>query len=301
MISALAVGGRVLGEPRYVDAAARAADFLLDQHARRATAHPARPGRTGAAAAQGFLEDQAFVVAGPARSVRGHASTARWLSEALALAEALETHFADPERGGWFMTAGDAEALIAREKPPYDGAEPSGTSVALLNALRLHTFTDDDRWREVADRGFASVAERAGRPARWRLTEGLLALDYRLDVPREIAVVHPPGVSAETLAEVARTTFVPSKALVVAPEGSELRVADPVAGGQAGRQRPAHGVRLRTRHLRAAHRGSRDLAPAAEPDAAVSAPVGRSIVGRLPVGAAGGVGLDRSFAVGQTL
>ncbi len=162
---------------------------------------------------------------------------ARWLREALALADAQERHFADAERGGWFMTANDAEVLIAREKPAYDGAEPSGTSIALLNALRLHTFTTDDRWRQVADRGFASVAAVLDRQP-LGLTEGLLALDYRLDVPREIAVVHPPGVSAETLAEVARTTFVPSKALVVAAEGSELRTlipwleGKPAAGGQ---------------------------------------------------------------------
>ena len=121
------------------------------------------------------------------------------------------------------MTAADAEKLIAREKPQYDGAEPSGTSVALLNALRLHTFTER---RALAARSPTRGVRLGGR-ACWptqplALTEGLLALDYRIDVPREIAVVHPPGVSAETLAEVARTTFVPSKALVVAPEGSEL-------------------------------------------------------------------------------
>ena len=60
----------------------------------------------------------------------------RWLREAIALADDTERLFADPA-GGWFMTADDHERLIAREKPAYDGAEPSGTSVALLNALRL--------------------------------------------------------------------------------------------------------------------------------------------------------------------
>ena len=76
------------------------------------------------------------------------------------------------------MTAADAEALIAREKPAYDGAEPSGTSVALLNALRLHTFTTDDRWRAIADRAFASVAGAAMNQNPLALTEALLALDW---------------------------------------------------------------------------------------------------------------------------
>ena len=55
------------------------------------------------------------------------------------------------------MTSGDHEALLAREKPAYDGAEPSGTSVALSNVLRLAAFTTDDRWRQLAERAFGSV------------------------------------------------------------------------------------------------------------------------------------------------
>ena len=66
------------------------------------------------------------------------------------------------------MTAGDHEKLIAREKPAYDGAEPSGTSVALLNALRLATFTADDRWRAIADRALASLRGASARATRWR-------------------------------------------------------------------------------------------------------------------------------------
>ena len=66
------------------------------------------------------------------------------------------------------MTADDHERLIAREKPAYDGAEPSGTSVALLNALRLATFTSDDRWRAIADRAFAALAAGARRATRSR-------------------------------------------------------------------------------------------------------------------------------------
>ena len=226
MISGLAVGGRVLGEPRYVEAAARAADFVLkrmrpeDRVRRSWKAGEGEGAQAGLLSSQGFLEDQSFVVQGLLDLFEAQPDP-RWLREAIAIADAQERHFADAEHGGWFMTAGDAELLIAREKPAYDGAEPSGTSVALMNAQRLHTFTTDDRWRAIADRGFASVAAVLDRQP-LGLTEGLLALDHRLDVPREIAIVHPPGVSAETLAAVARTTFAPNKALVVAPEGSDL-------------------------------------------------------------------------------
>ena len=54
----------------------------------------------------------------------------RWLSEAVALDGVLAQHYEDAKAGGFFLTGDDHEALLAREKPAYDGAEPSGNSVA---------------------------------------------------------------------------------------------------------------------------------------------------------------------------
>jgi uncharacterized protein YyaL (SSP411 family) len=179
---------------------------------------------------QGFLEDHAFVVAG-LLDLYEASFDRRWLGEALAIAEAQEKQFADPEGGGWFMTAGDAEKLLAREKPAYDGAEPSGTSVAILNALRLETFTTDDRWRTIAARGFASIAPVLNeRPL--AMTEALVALDFYNDVPREVGIVWGEGqpvASAEPLLAVLRATFLPSKALAGASAGSELTALATVA------------------------------------------------------------------------
>ncbi|MEO5769419.1 MAG: thioredoxin domain-containing protein, partial [Polyangia bacterium] len=138
----------------------------------------------------------------------------RWLGEALALAHQTERRFADAAGGGWFMTSHAHEQLIARERPAYDGAEPSGTSVALMNAVRLAAFTGDDQWRQVAERGFgAHAATLSERPN--AMTEALLALDFFLDVPLEIALVWPAGAfdAAAPLAAILRATFVPSRAL----------------------------------------------------------------------------------------
>jgi len=221
MISGLAVGGRVLGERRYVDAAAKAAAFLLEKM--REGDRLSRSYKDGRKQAHGFLEDQAFVAAGLLDLFEATFEQ-RWLKEAVALSEALEKHFADREHGGWFMTADDAEKLIAREKPNYDGAEPSGTSVAILNALRLHTFTDQDRWRAVAEKALSSLHEvLAERPL--AMTEALVALDYYLDVPREVALVWPAGQAPDELAAVLRATFLPSRALAGAPEGEVAALA----------------------------------------------------------------------------
>ncbi|HXU82201.1 MAG TPA: thioredoxin domain-containing protein [Polyangia bacterium] len=221
MISGLAMGGRVLGERRYVEAAARAADFLLTKM--REGDRLSRSYKDGRKQQHGFLEDQAFVAQGLLDLFEATFER-RWLAEAIALSDALEKHFPDREHGGWFMTADDAEKLIAREKPTYDGAEPSGTSVAILNVLRLQTFTDDERWRAVAEKALRSLHEvLSERPL--AMTEALVALDYFHDVPREVALVWPAGHPPDDLQAVLRATFLPSRALAGAPEGDIAALA----------------------------------------------------------------------------
>jgi uncharacterized protein YyaL (SSP411 family) len=221
-ISAMAVGGRVLQQPAYVAAARRAADFVLTEMKRGDRIQ--RSWRAGAGdgtrANPGFLEDQAFVVQG-LLDLWEATFEERWLRAALEIASGQERHFADQAGGGWYMTAADGEALIAREKPQYDGAEPSGTSVAWMNALRLATLTDDPRWRIIAERAHASVAALlANNPL--ALSEGLLALDWMTSTPLEIVVTWPAGAAAEAarelLAELAGT-FVPHRVLAGAPAG----------------------------------------------------------------------------------
>jgi len=209
MISGLAVAGRLLDEPRYVTAAARAATFLLGS-LRDGQGALQRSYKDGRARQLGFLDDHAFVAAALLDLFEATAQP-RWLDEALRLARETEALYADPA-GAWFMTGAAHEALIARERPAYDGAEPSGTSVAMRNAARLAVYTDDPTWREIASRAFrAHAAVLAERPM--AMTEALLALDFFLDEPREIVVVWPDGAdpaAAAPLLAVLRRTFLPA-------------------------------------------------------------------------------------------
>ncbi|HEY5450242.1 MAG TPA: thioredoxin domain-containing protein [Polyangia bacterium] len=221
-ISAFAVAGRMFDEPRYVAAAVRAASHLLENM--RPGGRLARSAKDGRAGGAGFLDDYAFVCAGLIDLYEATFEP-RWLREAIALADDVERLFADPA-GGWFMTAADHEQLIAREKPTYDGAEPSGTSVALLNALRLGTFTSDDRWRAIADRAFAAITPTLTENP-LGLTEALLALDHASDEPKEIAIVWPRDASpdaARPLLDVVRRTFAPNHALAAASEADAPEV-----------------------------------------------------------------------------
>ena len=227
MISAMAVAGRILDEPRYIAAAARAADFVL-AHLRGADGELQRSFKDGQARHAAFLDDHAFLAAG---LIDLYEATfdARWLAESLTLARASERLFADPA-GGWFMSSATHETLIAREKPAYDGAEPSGTSVALMNALRLGVFTGDDHWRQIAERGLRAHAK-VLRERPIAMTEALLALDFLADTPLEIAIVWPDGAAdaAAPLLSVLRRSYLPSHAIAGGPESAMGSLAETVA------------------------------------------------------------------------
>jgi len=218
-ISALAQGGRILAEPRWVDAAARAAGFVLSRMV--VDGRLQRSFGEGRAGVPAFLEDHAFLVQG---LLDLHEATfdPRWLEEAVALFDRAEALFGDPDGGGWFSSASDHERLLAREKPMHDGAEPSGASVMLLAALRLEAFTTDDRYRRIAERALRFYARPlADQPLAFG--ELLLAVDFATDAAREVVLVWPEGTPPpEPFLSVLRRTFLPSRALTGGPEGAAL-------------------------------------------------------------------------------
>jgi uncharacterized protein YyaL (SSP411 family) len=232
MIEAMAFGGRVLGEPAFVEAAARAAGFVLERMT--VGGRLMRRWSGGEAGVPGFLDDHAFVVNGLIELFEATFQP-RWLEAALRLAGEMERLFGDPEGGGWWSTGADQERLLVREKPTHDGAEPSGASGATRAALRLAAFTGDDRWREVgwrALRHYAAALE--GSPL--SLSELLLALDLATDTVPEVVLAWPEGSPPPAdLLEVLRRTFLPSRALLGAAEGEAMAALGRVAAVAAGK------------------------------------------------------------------
>ena len=94
------------------------------------------------------------------------------------------------KKGGFFMTSDDHEQLLAREKPNYDGAEPSGNSIAVLNLLRLHEFTTATTRIANAPRKHCKPSSPSWhRPSRRALSEMLLAVDFHLDTAKQVIIV----------------------------------------------------------------------------------------------------------------
>jgi uncharacterized protein YyaL (SSP411 family) len=222
MISALAHAGFALDEPRWIALSSRAADALLAQSVRKGRL--SRVAGSDASLTPALLEDHAFLVAA-LLDLYELDGEPRWLDEALRVQGWQEERFADAIHGGYFRTAHDGEALLAREKPIDDGAIPSGNSVAALNLLRLHALTTDPIWLERAGMLF-SAFDPVLRDPRVRVAELLLALDFALEPTREIALVtrseRPRSDAFDALLRPLRDQFVPNRVVVVAREGDDV-------------------------------------------------------------------------------
>jgi hypothetical protein len=227
MISAFARAGFALDEPGWVEAAGRAADFVLTRM--RADGRLLRVYQDDRAEGPSFLEDHAFVIAGLLDLYEADPRP-RWLREAVVLQGGLERHHADEVGGGYFRTADDAETLLVREKPVFDGALPSGNAVAATNLLRLADLTLDPGYAERATLLFAAFDASLAR-APTRHAELLLALERRLDRPKEIVIVRPAAGEAGEPALLAplRRQFVPNRFVARVVEGDDVGGLVPVA------------------------------------------------------------------------
>jgi uncharacterized protein YyaL (SSP411 family) len=224
MISSLSLGSRVLNEPRYRDAAQNAADFLLAK-VRRADGRPevgrASPSagrlmhryRDGEVSIPGFLDDYAFFTHG---LIDLYEATfyPGYLAQAQILLREMVRLFWDEKGGGFFMTGRDGEQLISRSKELYDGAIPSGNSVAALSLLRMARITMD---RDMEKRAQAALDAFSGQAAQYPS-----GLDFALGPTREIVIAAGyKGDQAEPFVQAVYSKFIPNKVVLFLEGGGE--------------------------------------------------------------------------------
>lgn len=162
MIAGVAAAGEALGDQKAIAAAGRAAKFVLEKlrgpDGRLLRTYGIAPGKeTGEARLNGFLDDYAFFVHGLLR-LHDVTKEKTWLDAARELTDRMVQYHDDPGGGGFFYTSNDHEKLFARAKDQYDGAQPSGNSVAALNLVRLWTRTGDERYRALAEKTLQAFA-----------------------------------------------------------------------------------------------------------------------------------------------
>jgi hypothetical protein len=219
MIAALAKGNQVLGDQTYGDAARRAAGFIL-KNLKAADGRLLRRYRQGDVAGPGYLDDYAFLVWGLIELYEATFDVS-YLEQALALNETMLDMFWDKQGGGLYFTGKGNEPLIAQSKEIYDGALPSGNSVAASNFLRLARLTgniDLEKRAERLVRAFASQV--VDQPMAY--TQLLAALDFMIGPSQEIVVAGDPSLeTTQAMLGVIRRKFLPNKVLLVRPQGAE--------------------------------------------------------------------------------
>ena len=234
-IDALALAAGACDEPRYLAAAAKAAEFLRD-HLRREDGRLLHGWRQGQARHDAYLDDYAYL-ANALVTLYEAGGDERWIDEAVRLAETMLTHFADVEHGGFFFTADDHEALIVRHKDAQDASVPSGNAMAATTLLRLGKLTGRADFLEAAERTLAAFVELMERHPT-AAGQMLLALGFRLGPTPEIVVLggDHEGDTAAAIAVVAeiRRRFLPRKVLA-ARIGPQEYTSPHLAGLFAGK------------------------------------------------------------------
>jgi uncharacterized protein YyaL (SSP411 family) len=202
MIAALVNAGLAFGEPVWLEMAARAFLFIDAK-----MSHGDRLGhswRAGKLVVPGLASDHAAMIRA---ALALHEATGEhaYLERALDWQATLDRHYANPDNGGYFLTADDAEGLVVRPSATTDEATPNPNAVAAQNLIRLAIFTGQHAWRDKADRLFAGMAASAGENLFAHLAL-LNALDLRLRAA-EVVVTGEDERAAELLVAARKLPF----------------------------------------------------------------------------------------------
>jgi hypothetical protein len=208
MISAFAKAAQVLGDKRYLAAAQSAAAFIESGMYRYGML--LRRYRDGEAAIEGFLDDYAFFVQALLDLYEADFRFER-LALAVRLTESMLARFQDHEQGAFFSSAEGDASLVLRLKDDYDGAEPSGNSVAALNLLRLARITGREDFQQAADATFRFFAGRMNSGA-IAIPQMLVAYLYSTSKPKQIVI---SGPEPETMLSEVRKRFLPDVVVLV--------------------------------------------------------------------------------------
>ncbi len=226
MLSALARAAQALDEPKYLAAAQRAASYVL--------AHRMKDGqlmRTEAVPA--MVEDYAFFANGLVDLYETDFNP-QWLLKAFELSDTMLKLFYDPTDGGFFQTDGRDASVLVRSKEDYDGAEPSGNSMATLLLLRLAKFGDRAPHQEAAEKTLKLFGDHM-RKASQVVPQMLCALDFYLSKPKQMVIAGKPDAEdTQVMLRAVRERYLPNKIILVpddrltklAPYTKDMKMTD---------------------------------------------------------------------------
>lgn len=227
MIAALATAARAFGNSGYVRAATSAADFILAKM-RDSNGRLLRRYRLGEAGLSAHVDDYAFFIWGLIELYESTFET-KYLRVALDLNADFVKRFWDQQSGGFFFTAEDGEKLLVRTKEIYDGATPSGNSVAAMNLVKLSRITGSPELESLASsmgRGFAGAVRQF--PSAY--TQFLLHVDFTLGPSCEVVIVSSDKThEVESILAKLNSVYSPNKVVIVKDSDMNTQEIDAIA------------------------------------------------------------------------
>jgi len=219
MIAALAKGAQAFDESQYAEAACRAADFILG-NMRKPDGRLWHRYRDGRAGVDANLDDYAFLVWGLIELYEATFDTSH-LEFALELTNDMVKHFWDEDGGGFYLMPDDGESLLVRKREIYDGAIPSGNSVAMLNLLRLGRMTANSDFEEKAakiGRAFSGNVKQSPSAH----TQLMVALDFGIGPCYEVVIAGQAQTEdTKAMVRALRTRFLPNMVVLLTPSDRE--------------------------------------------------------------------------------
>lgn len=228
MIAALAKGARTLDERQYAEAAKRAADFIL-KNMRTSDGRLLHRYRDGQATIQAHVDDYAFLIWGLLELYEANFQVG-YLRAIIELNKDLIDHYWDEDKGGFYFIADDAEEILVRQKSIYDGAVPSGNSVAMLDLLRLGRITANPDYEEKAAQIARTFSMNIKRSPSLH-TQFMVAMDFWIGPSYEIVIIgNSRAKDTKEMLEALRKHFIPNKVVILKAAKSKspeiIRIAE---------------------------------------------------------------------------
>lgn len=218
MLGAVARAYAVLGDPVYREAAEKNLRFLkskLWDASSKTLYHRWRDGERDQVQVH---EAYAFLGQGALELYQATLDP-QHLEFVVALAETMMQRFYDAKEGGFWQSPEGASDLILRVKEDYDGAEPSGNSVAVGLLLRLGAITDRREFSAAAHKTLALFSPRLKRQPH-AVANLLLAFDFAHVEPKRVVIAGArTGEEFQALLKAAHSVYEPNK-VVLGVEGA---------------------------------------------------------------------------------
>jgi uncharacterized protein YyaL (SSP411 family) len=213
MLGSLARASAVLGDDAYRAAAEKNLAFLQGKLWDAKTKTLYHRWRDGARDSTQLLEAYAFLLGGVLELYQVTLD-AKHLEFAVALAESMLAKFYDAQEGGFWQSAAGVSDLILRMKEDYDGAEPSGNSVAMLALLKLAAITERKDFQQAAEKSLRLFSQRLQQMPQ-AVPFMLLALDFSLEEPKRVVIAgDPASTDGRKLLRAAHSVYQPNKVVL---------------------------------------------------------------------------------------